>query len=106
MGGNSIYIWLLVGLFALVVNFFIASFIAKAAEERGRSFNVFFWLSFLFSWIVMAIVLALLPAEERTPVPSQVNNQSKTRECPKCAEEILEKANYCKHCHSDVEPVH
>jgi Na+-driven multidrug efflux pump len=103
MGANSIYIWLVVGLIALIINFFAASLIAKAAEEKGRNFDAFFWLSFLFSWLIMAIVLMVLPPISSSE-PNQKIDTSEYKECPKCAEQILAKASYCKHCHSEISP--
>lgn len=106
MNGSSA-VWFIFVIVAIVVNFFIASLIAKAAEEKGRSFNAFFWLSFLFSWLIMAIVLALLPPLNQEVISnnSSLGEGRALRECPKCAEPILAKASFCKHCRNEVLPL-
>ncbi len=38
----------------------IARLIAKSAEEKGRSYNAFYWLSILFSPLIMGVIVATL----------------------------------------------
>lgn len=99
---------IVVAVVAIVINFFIAALIARAAEEKGRNFTAFFWLSFLFSWVIGAIVLALLPPLDAAGSNQKTGHEVEAvtlRDCPKCAEPILTKASFCKHCRSEITPL-
>lgn len=95
---SQIGIYIAVWAVAFVINLIISFFVANAAVRKGRSWAAFFWLSFLFSWIVMAIIVAVLPN-------TNPGNVGATRDCPKCAEPVSVKAELCKHCHSKIEPL-
>jgi len=49
--------------------------------------------------------IASVPAAETTEVVANTASPRDQRECPFCAEMILKKAKFCKHCRRDVEPV-
>lgn len=70
------------GLLILVGIFFWASAIAAQAQNKGRSFTAFFWLSFLLSPILMQIIVASL-SEPPTQSPPQAEpkqtNESATK---------------------------
>jgi hypothetical protein len=89
-----------VGIWAVLffINVIVSFFVANAAAKKGRSWAAFFWLSFLFSWVIMAIAVAVMAPN--TPV-----NKDSTRLCPKCAEPISVKALLCKHCKSEITPL-
>jgi hypothetical protein len=61
-----------------------------AAKVRGRSGWGWFFLSVLFSPLLMGILLLFLP--------------KLGRHCPFCAEVISEQAQVCKHCGRDLDP--
>jgi len=54
------------GLIALVI--FIADRIARAARRKGRSYASFFWLSLLWSPLVVGLVVAALPFLPNDPI--------------------------------------
>lgn len=83
---------------AFFINLIISFFVANAAARKGKSWAAFFWLSFLFSWIVMAIIVAVLS-------PTAPATVGATRACPKCAEPVSVNAQLCKHCKSEIEPL-
>lgn len=91
-----LFIFLLV---LLVVNFFLSTAIASAAANRGRSFNVFFWISFLLSPLVGAVALLAIWSATSGVEPMTLEEYT---DCPMCAEKILKKAKLCKHCGSEV----
>ena len=64
---------IIVFLLAVLVGvFFWASAIAAQAQNKGRSFNAFFWLSFLVSPIIMQIIVATIqPLDSTTAIPSR-----------------------------------
>lgn len=48
---------------------------------------------------------APIAAAESDNAPPQSTEPDARRECPYCAEQILRKARFCKHCRQDVEPL-
>lgn len=89
-----------VGIWAIFffTNVVLSFFVANAASKKGRNWAAFFWLSFLFSWVIMAIAVAVMS-------PSTPANKDASRLCPKCAEPVSVKAQLCKHCHSEITPI-
>lgn len=84
--------------FAFVINLIASFVVANFASRKGRSWAAFFWLSLLFSVVIMAIIVAVMndsPSASTGP----------TRDCPECAEKISTKAKLCKHCQSKVTPL-
>lgn len=65
---------------------------ATIAGRRGRSRFLWFILSAVIP-ILLFVPLFLRPAR---PV------RGRYKECPYCAEIILERATVCKHCHKDL----
>lgn len=62
--------WFVLIFLYVVANVFISLGIGSAAEKKDRSFSGFFWLSFLFSPFLPALVVAALPfrdSDERHP---------------------------------------
>ena len=59
---------IILGLVLLVGVFFWASAIAAQAQNKGRSFTAFFWLSFLLSPVLMQIIVASLSNSSAQPV--------------------------------------
>ena len=83
---------------AFVINLIASIFVANFASRKGRSWAAFFWLSLLFSVVVMAIIVAVMN-------DSPSSTAGPTRDCPECAEKISAKAKLCKHCQSKVTPL-
>ena len=83
---------------AFVINLIASIFVANFASRKGRSWAAFFWLSLLFSVVIMAIIVAVMNE-------SPSNTTGPTRDCPECAEKISTKAKLCKHCQSKVTPL-
>jgi hypothetical protein len=54
--GSGIVVPFAIGI--LLVYIWIASAIANVAEEKGRSWALFFWLALLVSWLIMLIIAA------------------------------------------------
>ena len=86
----------------LFINFILSFVVARIAENKGRSFAGFFWLSFLLSFLIgLLVVLASSPV---TKEEKEITDPRLLVKCPKCAEQILAEASVCKHCGRDVEP--
>ena len=51
----------------LILRFIISFSIADAASRKNRSFKSFFWLTLLFDWTVMALIVAIIPFHEKDP---------------------------------------
>lgn len=49
--------------------------------------------------------LTMEPATPITPQEPRTTDTRLVRRCPWCAEQILSRAQYCKHCHRNVEPL-
>jgi O-antigen/teichoic acid export membrane protein len=58
----------------LAIQFFIARAIAKYAAKKGFDYNLFFWLSFLVSWLIMLIVA--LASSPKTPAAPNVSSDN------------------------------
>lgn len=79
--------------------------VGVAASGRGRSGFAWFLLAVVFSPLLMAVLLALLPklingssAEELAAADARQRVK-----CPECAELILREAKVCKHCGARVQ---
>lgn len=88
----------------------------KMAENRKRSFGLWFFISLIFSPLISALILLMIgnavpqqPAYiiQQAPLPAPPAHEPvrETRECPFCAETILAKAKVCKHCGREIEPI-
>jgi len=79
---QTVVLIVIFSLLVIVGVFFWASAIAAQAENKGRSFTAFFWLSFLLSPILMHIIVASLsdsPAPAAAPAAAGTNNESATK---------------------------
>jgi hypothetical protein len=88
----------------VVILLFISIAIANAARNKGQSWALFFWLSFLVNWFIMLIVMLFIKKD-----PSQSNYVSGDLgstpvTCQFCKEQIRADAIVCKHCGRDVTP--
>ena len=95
---TEIVIFVVIWAVVFVINLIASMFVANFASRKGRSWAAFFWLSLLFSVVIMAIIVAVMndsPSASTGP----------TRDCPLCAEKISTKAKLCKHCQSKVTPL-
>lgn len=103
---DGFWIWFLITvLVVLGINFLIAYAIAQEAKRKGRSWALFFWLSFLVSWFVMLIVLLLIKPEDNTASQNDDKDLGAFLvQCTYCKESIRADAIVCKHCHRDIEP--
>ena len=97
-----VVIWIL----ALGLHIFLSHVIGKAAERRGRNYWAFFWLSFLVSWVIMGIIVAVLPYDHEHSTSKNRSNPtapaSDKTACPFCAEDVKVQALVCKHCGRDI----
>jgi hypothetical protein len=74
----------------------LGAVIADRAVSKGRSWSAFFWLSLLFSPLIMFIIVSTMQVDQ-----SQLTVGVKS--CPKCAEPVKIEAILCKHCGSDIQ---
>jgi hypothetical protein len=85
-----------IGPFALILLYpILCMHVGYAAQTKGRNATTFFLLSFIFTPILPAIVVAIMKSE----VPT---NKTLVKKCPHCAEEVRLEAIKCKHCKSDI----
>jgi RNA polymerase subunit RPABC4/transcription elongation factor Spt4 len=90
--------------------FFLCFPVASAARRKGRSYGGFFWLSFFFTPILGAILVAILSPVVASPTftvdPNDPTRASLGGEalvkCPNCSEFIKADAKVCRFCQSDV----
>ena len=69
--------------------------IANKAEQKGKDWSSFFWLSLLISPLITSLIVNSIQNE-----PGTLTADSKA--CPFCAEPIKKEAIKCKHCGSEV----
>ena len=74
----------------------LGALIADRAFSKGRSWSAFFWLSMLFSPLIMFVIVSTMQVDQ-----SQLTVGVKS--CPKCAEPVKIEAILCKHCGSDIQ---
>ncbi len=80
-------------LIVISVSFSIPGIIgAQFAKSKGRSAVGWFFLSAVF-WFSIVIIILLPPIKE---IPG------KYRECPSCREFVKWDANICKHCKCEI----
>ena len=86
------FIFLLVIIVMLVINYIIAQQFANIAEMKGHAGNVYFWFTFVFGLAGMLMVIALPAQEESQYIPVVVASpeQSSTRETIPAAAGISE----------------
>lgn len=84
----------------LVSILLIAAKIGLIAESKGRSYKTFFWLSLLFSPLIMWILVATMATD--TASISSSNSLPGLKKCPDCAEFVKIEAVKCKHCGSQI----
>jgi hypothetical protein len=79
MDGLVLIVLITMVVFSLVVTFFWASAIGAQAQNKGRSFNAFFWLSFIASPFVMQLIVLGISDETASPAPiAQENSPAKS----------------------------
>ncbi|WP_265494728.1 superinfection immunity protein [Providencia heimbachae] len=100
------------------LSFFIAApllYVLPAIEAKIKShsrFNQILVVNILLGWTLIGWVVAYVWAlggkdENSKSIMANVNlgvGRKKTKQCPYCAEDILEAAIKCKHCGSDIPP--
>jgi hypothetical protein len=84
-------ILIILSLFAI-----LGALIADRAFLKGRNWGAFFWLSMLFSPLIMFVIVSTIQVDQ-----SQITVGVKS--CPKCAEPVKIEAILCKHCGSDIQ---
>jgi hypothetical protein len=89
---------LLILILIIILSLFaiLGAVIADRAVSKGRSWSAFFWLSLLFSPLIMFIIVSTMQVDQ-----SQLTVGVKS--CPKCAEPVKIEAILCKHCGSDIQ---
>ena len=83
--------------FALGINFFLSFAVAALASSKGRSFVGYLILSWITSFFIGLIVVALLPRLNSEPPVALAT-------CEFCGENVLAMAKVCKHCTRDIVP--
>jgi hypothetical protein len=63
---NLDWLWPIV-IASLILRFVIAFAIANSASKKNRSFSSFFWLTMIFDWTIMALIVAIIPFNEKDP---------------------------------------
>ena len=85
----------------------------EAWLRKHRNINSIALVNILLGWTLIGWVVAEawalkraepVTVEASAPVASKAESGAQ-RECPYCAETILAKAKFCKHCHKEVEPL-
>ena len=71
----------------------VAYFVARAAENKERSFWAFWCISLFVSPILGAVIVAALPASLKTNIA-----KGRLKACPRCAEGARPRALMCPHC--------
>jgi hypothetical protein len=66
---------------SLVVTFIWASAIGAQAQNKGRSFNTFFWLSFIASPLIMQLIVLGISDETSSPALA-ANENSPAKSSP------------------------
>jgi hypothetical protein len=74
-------------------------FVGLLAHKNNRSVIGWVLLCFVISPLLCAIILGLLPAVQRAPVPG---SNLGVRKCPFCAEEVKADAKICRFCQRDL----
>ena len=83
--------------FVLGANFVLSFAVAALASSKGRSFVGYLLLSWITSFFIGLIVVALLPKLNSEPQFAQSR-------CEFCGESVLATARVCKHCTRDIRP--
>lgn len=106
-----IFIFLII--FAVGIWLSLCFWVAHIAQEKGRDYSQFFWLSFWVSPVIMAIVVAAIAPAPRTGAAAtgwsgptglgQANPPTgQSVECPQCSGIVNIAAKKCKFCGSDI----
>ena len=87
----------LISILIIILSLFaiLGAMIADRAVSKGRSWSAFFWLSMLFSPLIMFVIVSTIQVDQ-----SQLTVGVKS--CPKCAEPVKIEAILCKHCGSSI----
>lgn len=76
---------------------------AYVASEKGRSGAAWFFLGILMGPVALLMVIGA-PADKKE-IERVLVNQGDLRRCPSCDECVSPRAQVCKHCRSDLEPI-
>lgn len=93
-GGRQNWSFAVAAFITVPLFLWISSLIAGMALKKGRSWGIFFVLSFLFPFVTWVIVAALSTDQNAIRVP--------VKACPRCAEDIKIEATLCKRCGTDL----
>lgn len=93
---------LILAVFVIVYLAFCAA-VAQAAQNKGRSWWAYFFLSVLFSPLVMGIIVACISTDvyhmQRVAYEAQIKAGAQPlKKCPDCAEMVQPDARKCRHC--------
>jgi hypothetical protein len=87
-----------------VAVYFLPTWIAS--NRKHHRADTIFWINLLLGWMLLGWIVALVWSLSEI-IPADKSENAPQKQCPECAEMVLDKAKICKHCRHDFgEPTH